>query len=390
MTKLYKHSEPQSRYEHLLGIVLLVAFLLPHSSILFQLVNPILCVLMVFIGWNRKWNPFVMMVVIPIVISLVLNIQMISQKALLSTATILLYFICFPFVGKAKINNIYIYICCGYIVVSQFVYLLGVPFLTNFFDTTYPIGENDTSGLEYMRNSLTYSNILDYRLGGLYHNSNDCSRSLTMLLAFFIVMNQGNRKRIVLLFSFFVFAAILLTGSRTGFIISVLILYFGLLRNKSYPSLWKFLFFAIAIIGIGYIIGSGASFRGMDVESGFYNSANLKWNTFIYYLTNESSVSHLLFGHIDASLFQGQFGVAMNNFDSEYGSLVFRFGVIGFLCILLYYWEIIKRIDKSKWFFFFILLWMISSTIMASYRASFFFLLLTSVVYSNNRVAKYF
>lgn len=372
--------------EHFFGIVVLIAFLLPHTNTFFQLVNPILCVLMVCIGWNRKWNSNALLVVVPMVISLLLNIQVISQKALLSTATIFLYFLCFPFIGRTTTKNFYLYICGGYIIVSQLVYLLGIPVLTNFFDNLYPISEEDSSGLEYLRNTITYDNVLEYRLGGIYRNSNDCARALTILFAFFLVSNQGERGQGVLLFSGVIYAAILLTGSRTGFVIASLIFYFGFLRQHRNASTVRYLFVALAVIGILYILNTNTSLRSFDVKKGLHNSANFKWDTFIYYLTNESSVLSLLFGHIDASLFKGKYGIAMHNFDSEYGTLIYRFGVVGFCCFLLFYWKIIKCIDKSKRFFFFILLWMISSTIIASFRTCFIFMLFTSVVYSNNRV----
>lgn len=375
--------------EHFFGIVIVIAFLLPHTNTFFQLVNPILCILMVCIGKKRKWNSNVLLVLVPIVISLLLNIQVISQKALLSTATIFLYFLCFPFVGRFTTKNLYLYICCGYIVVSQLVYLLGIPVLENFFDTVYPISEDDLNRLENMQNTITYDDILEYRLGGLFHNSNDCARALTILLAFFYVLNQGERNRSLLLFSSIVYAAILLTGSRTGFVISTLIIYFGFLRQHRYAGTAKYLFIALSIIGIGYILSTGTSFRGLDIESGMHNSANLKWNTFTYYLKTESSVLSFLFGHIDPSLFKGHYGVAMNKFDSEYGTLTYRFGIVGYCCILLFYWKTIKSIDKSKWFFFIVLLWMISSTIIAAFRACFIFMLFMSVVYSNYKAVNY-
>ena len=74
----------------------------------------------------------------------------------------------------------------------------------------------------------------------------------------------------------------------------------------------------------------------------------------------------------------------MGAFDSEYGSLIFRFGFVGFVSIFLFYWNVAKRIHKSQWFYFFILLWIVSSTIVASFRAFFIFMLLLSVIYSNN------
>ena len=139
MATQYRQQIPRSKgKEHLLGIARLVAFLLPHSNTLFQLANPLMCLLLVYRFLNsRQWNPYVMMVVIPIFMSLLFNISVASQKAFLSAFTLLLCFFCFPFVGKVRVRNIYLYICLGYIVVSQLIYVLGIPVLENYFNTVY-------------------------------------------------------------------------------------------------------------------------------------------------------------------------------------------------------------------------------------------------------------
>lgn len=379
--------QSSSGKEHLLGIAILVAFLLPHSNTLFQLMNPLMCLLLVYSFNSRRWKPYVLMVVIPIFLSLLINVQVATQKAYLSAFTILLYFFCFPFVGKVRVRNIYLYICLGYIVVSQLVYLLGIPFLTNFFDRAYPISEDDLNYFQHMQSTITYDAIFNYRLGGIYHNANNCAEFLNMLLAFFLVTNQNMKNRGVLIFAGIAYTGILLTGSRTGFVVASIILYFGLLRQKSYKGTVRFVFLAIAIVGLGYIVGSGTALRGFDVQSGMRNSANVKWDTFIFYLTNEPSIMSLMLGHFDSSLFEGQYGRSiMGYFDCEYGDLVFRFGIIGFLSIMLFWWKTAKRINKSCRFFFLILLWIISSSIVAAFRTLFIFLLLLSAIYSNYNV----
>lgn len=371
--------------EHILGIAILVAFLFPHSNTLFQLANPFLCLLLVFsFSDRRRWKPYVMMVLVPLLLSVLINSQVASQKAFLSTFAILLYFFCFPFVGKVRVRNVYLYICLGYIILSQLVYLLGIPFLFDFFNSAYPIGDNDTNYFEHMRSTMTYETITDYRLGGLYHNPNQCARYLCLLVAFFLVINQNDRKnRFVTIFSVIAYSGILLTGSRTGFVVASLILYFGLLRQKGSHNAIKYVFIGLVIMGIYHLIRSGVELRSFDVGSGFQNSAILKWDTFLYYLSSESSIVHLLLGHLDTSLFISGGANIMSDFDSEYGDLVFRFGIIGFIAILSFWWMTAKRIDKSYRFFFILLLWILSSTIVASYRAFFIFMLLLSVLYSN-------
>lgn len=386
MNKYSLQQIPQPKgMEHLLGMAILVAFLLPHTSTLFLMFNPLLCLLLVYKSrLNRRWKPYVMLVVFPIVVSLMFNVQVASSKAYLSAFSLLLYFFCFPFVGKVRVRNVYLYICLIYIIVSQLVFLMGVPFLTAFFDTFYPLGSEDTFSIGHIQNSITTATVFDYRLGGLYHNANNCAEYLNILLAFFLVVNQKLKNKTVLLFTIIAYIGVLLTGSRTGFVVASLIAYFGLIRQGGYKGTVRYLFFALALIGMAYIVNSGVVLRGLDVESGFHNSANTKWNTFVYYLTNEYNIIALLFGHFDSSLFEGQYGSSiLGYFDCEYGDLVYRFGFLGFLCIMLFWWKTGRHVEKSRRFFFLILLWCISSSVVAAYRAVFVFMLLLSVIYSN-------
>lgn len=372
--------------EHLVGISILLAFLLPHTNTLFLLVNPLLCLLLVSrFKKSRKWQPFVFIVLVPIFLSILFNFQNASVKAFQSTFVIFLYFACFPFVGKVQVRNTYLYVCLAYIFISQIVYLLGIPGLTAFFDRLYPItDELMQHKYDNIQSNIGYGTMLDFRLGGIYHNSNHCSKYLTMLMAFFLSLNYSKKSKEVIYFILIAYGGILLTGSRTGFVVGSLIVYLGFIRNNKISGWIRYLIWGIAIGGILYILQTGNSLRGLNIEEGLEGSANMKWETFLYYLQTENSLVAYLFGHLDTSLFQGGIGDVMNAFDSEYGSMTFRFGFVGVIGILLFYWNVAKRIPKSQWFYFIILLWMISSTIVAAYRSLFVFMLLTSVIYSNN------
>ena len=388
MQTLQLHKD-QSWQEHFVGISILLAFLLPHTSTFFQLVNPLLCIFLVSRFWSsRKWQPFVLVTLFPIIISILLNFQNASVKSFQSTFTIFLYFACFPFVGKCRVHNRYLYFCLAYIFISQIVYLLGIHGLTAFFDRFYPItGEIVQNKYDYIQSNIGYGTVLDYRLGGIFHNSNQCSKYLTMLMAFFLSVNHPKNVKNVIFFILISYLGILLTGSRTGFVIGSLLAYFGFLRNNSLSGWVRYLVWAMVLLGIYYIFQGNISLRGLNVEEGLEGSANAKWMTFLYYLRSENSTLAYLFGHLDVSLFKGGNGDLLAGFDSEYGSLIFRFGFIGFTGILLFYWNVARRIPKAKWFYFFILLWIVSSTIVASYRACFVFMLLTSIVYANHKVA---
>lgn len=382
MQTLQLHKD-QSWQEHLVGISILLAFLLPHNNTFFLLVNPLLCLLLVSIFWkSRKWQPFTLVVIVPIILSILFNFQDASLKAFQSTFTILLYLACFPFVGPIRIRKFYLFFCLTYIFISQIVYLLGMPRLTAFFDMVYPISEENLDFYSHIQGNIGYSNVFAFRLGGIYHNPNQCARYLTMLMAFFLSVNHPKNVREVIYFILIAYVGVLLTGSRTGFIIASLIAYFGFLRHNRLSGFVRFTVVAIAFFGFLNILQGGTSLRALDIDS--TGSANLKWSTFMYYMHTEKSTLSYLLGHLDISLFNGGYGRVMDKFDSEYGELIFRFGFIGFFCFLIFYWSVAKRLPKSQWFFFIILLWMVSSTIVASYRALFIFMLFLSVVYTNH------
>lgn len=375
--------------EHYLGLSIVLAFLLPHTNTLFQLVNPLLCLLFVTMNTGRKWSNIVFIPLVPIFMSLMLNIGMAEQKALQSVAIIMLYFAFFPFIGNVRVRNGYLNLCLGVIMLSQIVYMLGIPYIGELFDSIYPISENDIRYIWHVRNNITYETMFDYRLGGLYHNPNQCARSITMLLAFYLVNNEGERMGNIFKFMICAYLGVLITGSRTGFLIATLIVYFAFFRKRRISSNYKFFFGTLAVFSFIYFISSAAgSIRGLDVEGGMSNSAGMKWTTFLYYLTHEDSAISLAFGNLDVSLFEGQYGLAMSSFDSEYGELTYRFGLVGLISVYVFWYMVWKRMDRYNSIFLINLLWTVSSTIVCSFRADFAFMLLLSVLYSKSRSKK--
>ena len=164
---------------------------------------------------------------------------------------IFLYFACFPFVGKVQVRNTYLYVCLAYIFISQIVYLLGIPGLTAFFDRLYPItDELMQHKYDNIQSNIGYGTMLDFRLGGIYHNSNHCSKYLTMLMAFFLSLNYSKKSKKVIYFILIAYGGILLTGSRTGFVVGSLIVYFGFIRNNKISGWVRYLIWGIAICGI--------------------------------------------------------------------------------------------------------------------------------------------
>lgn len=371
---------------HFVGIGLVLGFLLPHTSTMLLMVNPILCFFYQCFKSNRAWYRNNMIVVIAIFVSLLINIpQGVQSKAIFSSFVILLYFFTFPMVGKLKIHNTYFYIILSVILISQLAYALNISFVVNLMNTYYPFSEEFQNAFEYMQENIGRDNVLDFRMGGIYRNSNQCARHITFLLSTFLIINHDYSYRKLMPFILLSLFGVILSGSRTGFAVASAILIVFLFVDKRVPSVWRWILLLVAIV----ILFTGSDvFRGLNVLSGFNDSANAKMDTFYYYITNESSVGRLLLGYLDVSRFNAQTVAVMTNFDSDYGSLIFSYGFIGFICILVYFFTIFSKMDKFGRIFFVLLLWMFSATIVKSYRSFFVFMLLLSYVYNQHRIIR--
>lgn len=379
------------RMSHLVGIGLVLGFLLPHTSTAFLLVNPLLCLFYQCFKQNRVYYKNNWIVVIPVLLSLFINYpQGVEMKALYSCMAILLYFFCFPMVVNVKVPNIYFYFTLIFIFISQIAYAYNISFMEYLLNTYYPLSEGDVEGI-YEQNAVNSDNILHFRLGGLFHNSNQCANYLTFLLAGFIVFNSEKTIRKMLPFILISFYAVLLTGSRTGFVVASLIIIAYLFVDKRISLMWRLLVVAIAVSTFMVLIWSGSNtFRGFNIEDGFSGSAMAKMNTFAYYLSSEKSVFRFLLGYMDSSRFDisNATSYVMGKFDSDYGSIIFSYGFIGFFAILYFLFTIFKKMDRYGRLFFIVVLWMYSSTIIQSYRALFLFMLLLSCVYGQHKKNK--
>lgn len=369
---------------HFVGVGLVLGFLLPHTSTALMLVNPLLCIVYQFFKQNRLFYKNNWIVCMPILLTLLINIpQEVSIKAIFSCLAILLYFFCFPMIGGVRIHNGYFWLILMVVFFTQLAYLLNVSILVSFLDTYYPIPEGETNGVEAMRAGINYENMWSFRMGGLYRNSNHCARYLTFLLAAFLILNKGKSIRKMLPFISICFFAVLLTGSRTGLVVISIIIIAYLFINEIISAKWKYGIVFVGMVGFLYLSSSGI-YRSLNVAEGFENSANYKYYVFADYLKHEESLIRLLLGYLDEGRFQASVGF-MKKFDSDYGCLVFQYGFVGFLAILLFFASLFRRMDNMGGIFLVLLLWMLTSTVVTSYRAFFVFMFLLSLIYNQHK-----
>jgi hypothetical protein len=369
-----------TRMEMFLGIALVLGLLLPHTSTMFLLVNPLLCIIFLL----QKGKTFCRYGIAPIaaiLISLLINAAgAASGKSMLTAISILLCLSAFPMVSGTKLKDVYIYLCFGFILLSQVAYMFHLGFIASFFDTVYPItwGENF---ITIANENATLDNYLDFRLGGLYRNPNHCAKYVTFLMAIFIANNAKEKTiREQVIFLTLCYFSVIMTGSRTGFLISSILILMALFRNQKTPSVMKAFVIALVVGLMIYNYMSGGAGRGAGIEAGFHGSADMKWLLLMDYLSHETSIIYYLFGHLDLQLFNPALNVNYS-FDAEYGYIIYCFGFVGLFAFIYYLYKLYKHLDKTNRVFFVVVLWMITSSIFMAYRAVFVFMLLLSTIY---------
>ena len=368
------------RNEILLGLALIIGLLLPHSGVMSQIVNPIICVLF-FIQKRGEFDRNGIMPLVAVGISMLLNmVGAATGKSMLTALSIIMCIAAFPMVNNVRLKNIYFYLCFGVIFLSQVAYVFHIGFVISIVDTVWPITSWGEDFITRTNASVDISNFSEFRLGGLYRNPNHLAKYVTFLLAIYLVNNSHKSIRNQALFSVLCFISIILTGSRTGFVIGSLLILFGLFRNQGSSKTLRIVaaFSAVGYLAYTFIQGTGG--RGMHIEEGLQDSAGAKLLLVIDYLSQEINPIYLAFGHLDFSLFSPSFDV-LYSFDCEYGYLIYCFGFFGLFAFIYYLVKIYKRVDKSDRIFFFVLLWMITSSIFMAYRAVFVFMLLLSTIY---------
>ena len=328
----------ENRVSHLFGIGVILAFILPHTNVGFLLINPLLCLFYKNIsGYGVRYSK-AFIVIIPLFLSLLLNLtQTLSLKSIVMVITMLMYYYTFPMVWNVRLPRRYLYFCLLFILISQLAYLFQMPYMKDILDLLYPISQNDVYGTAYIQNNASLDTIFDYRMGGLYRNANLCAMSLSILLSIFLVLNADKPLKKNLVFVLLCCFGILITGSRTGFAVTSIILILYAYQDKKVSKSWRIVASFIMLMVVLYIMLTGSSeYRALNVSSGLNDSANIKLTTFLYYITNEDSVLKLFFGYIDATRFNSA-STVMSYFDSDYGNIIFCYGIIGFIGIISFF-----------------------------------------------------
>lgn len=374
----------QYKTEHLVGVAVLLGLFVPHTSIMLMAINPILLVLLWIFTKGKtgnvfnEWRFLICALIVGSTMVSAIFFSHSSYKYIFAALNLFLLILCFPFVGRERVSGGYYLAALLITLFSQLVYVFNIPMIQRLIEVIYPIGEDDLHYHEYMIDNISSSNILQFRLGGVFRNANQGARYICLIMAAFLADRPNEKIRGVLLYILLAASSIVLTGSRTGLVVFSLLVIVYILRNNAINKSIKVCLVLAGILFVLPMFFGGGTARGFNVRQGFNDSANIKWFAFMDYLRQDNSIFHLLFGYGDTQLFHASHYGILPILDSEYGDLIFTYGFVGFLLVVIFYYKVYKMISKNSRFFLLILLWSLTSTILLSYKMSFLFMIFLS------------
>lgn len=128
--------------------------------------------------------------------------------------------------------------------------------------------------------------------------------------------------------------SVLLTGSRTAFILSIIIVGYCTWKDKNAGKI-KWLLPVILLLGLWMNAKSLENFRAFDIGSAMHGSGNTKINSIIWYL-QATNLIYMITGCCGSRVVFG--------LDSEWGYIYMFYGILG----LYWYISFLKLFQRNK------------------------------------------
>jgi hypothetical protein len=292
----------------------------------------------------------------------------------------------FPYFGyKRKVYSVTIIIIISVILISQLAYVFSIDSISKVINLVYL---NESSEIRFDR----YIQV--GRNGGLYFNPNQASKYLTMLLALtFLCVKANHLKSLIVAGILF---SVLLTGSRTGLIVSIMIIsvyVFYIKKSFKYGFITLFLGISVLLLNESQII------EKRNLQYSDTGSLDYKFDVLFEYLSKvflNGNIADLLFGNFTSQfdLISSKFEMSYVfdfGFDAELGMLISFIGVISFVLILLFYIKQFRILFKTDYILLTIpfIFWPLTSTILFSFKTSLLYLSILGYGVSYVRSLKY-
>lgn len=375
-----------STWNHILSVVWLYVAIFPTGD-LFNISIPLL-LLLLFDFKSRKniMTPLLVM----LGVTLMLNVAQPYMwfKGISRLITIAVIFYTFASLKGYRILFPYILVALIYIISSQISYMYNISFLTTVFDQFYGMSDMIEEIYKIELDSVTMADVSSgRRFGGIYINPNNCASFVSVIYALGLCeLYHGNQKnKFIYIFIALVAFSLLLTGSRTSFILfSIITLLF--LRNKDI-GVTKFVVLGIAILILLLVVDIGG-FRAFKVGEGMDNSFGVKMRLLSQYFQECSNPLHLLFGCGDISATKLLYHSIHDGTDFDFGNVFITFGLFFYVLYVAFYFKIYHTLPRQDRIILLVLLWSLSNSILISFRMCPVWFISLGVLYKRAVIAK--
>ena len=286
-----------------------------------------------FYRQNFKYYGFKLIMIILLLPSIILT-TFYSAENLIRFVYLLLLIIFYPY--NLKLNFKYLnnlsFLIIFYLAITQLFIVFNYSFILDFRETLYP----HIWGWVWDEGPITsFSQVGDYRSGGLYYNPNVLASLIILYFFIFLITleNFSYTRNYFYFFTFFlVVVSIILTDSRT---VIVSLLVFFLLKILSYKKGKNLL----KIMMLGTILLAALLIKD-KILVGFseMGSLNIKLRILFNYIENVNLLNLITGARYDVF------------FDSEYGYWLGALGLTGLISILLLITFLYKRIPDLRLF----------------------------------------
>ncbi len=317
-----------------------------------------------------------------IFLTIIINItNLVNTREILRILIILLLF---NSILKIQFENISVKLLLFilfYLVIFQLFSSFDIFGFKNLMYTLYPQDEEMILNFDYgILDSTTDFSF--FRSGGIYYNPNLQGQYIVGLLLIFLITSK-KKCNLFLKFLFFLvsFLSVILSGSRTSFVIISLIIFFNI--SRKYFFYWMiFLFFGLIYILFNLELGGLRIFDVISDLKDSDGSSNVKLNLLLDHIkTSTDSLSgtlRLLIGN----LWDGKL-----HLDSDIGYIIYSFGFVNLVILALYLFSFWREIRFK--FIYLYLLYCFTATIFFNFKLIFIWFTILALAINQSSLPKH-
>lgn len=357
--------------DHILSIVWVYFLLFPTGNLFYVSIPLILLLLFDSKAGGIKKEIIPMLVLLFITIVVNISEPYMGFKPIVRLATMAIVFITFASVKGSRILFPYILFSTLFIFLSQVCFLFDVSYLTSFFNQFYDLTEKGLDLYGISEHSLEIEKVAagSTRLGGIYYNPNNCASYISVIYAMglYEIGRSKVNKFQTILFITLVFLSIIISGSRTSFVVIGLIsLYYLHVKGKSIKKYWPLgVLFALLLIINASVF---KELRMFKVGEGMDNSFGVKMAYFARYLSDADSIIQLMFGAGDQEVTVYKYHSRIPGTDCDLGDIFITFGFFFYFAYFAFYLILYKKYTPIHRILLIVLLWSFSNSLLESYR----------------------